>query len=341
MKTEQVFIGYVLSFAWTFFVAGEEITANKGQQAQHERSSQLLVTRDLGGRGVLGRKKSKSDKLQQGIDSGSDNGDDHGGSGGGGGDSHYMSKTGKSSKRGPGRGNSGGGTPSSKSGKSSKKGEEVDPTMYYAAPFTCTNMCLDADGANFNTGLLDNAIQSCETEGMHSNTQQWMLIENNDMIQIESAAYKGKCIGVDYMPGDQVKQVRTMCHDGVLALLPCNDPATQWYFTGNELLSFFCWTRGVSSKMSVLYNAEEGMCDTELRSSSSNYSNGRNTDGMEDYHHTFMFITKDDMEMNYVPPPPDVDTDSPTESPSYTPTTSPTVSPSYTPTGSPFPTAPM
>ncbi|KAL7534710.1 hypothetical protein ACHAXR_006039 [Thalassiosira sp. AJA248-18] len=333
-----LFPGCALTFAFALaLVAGDE-----GANAMHRHigfnsasTSPFQTERDLRGRAVGGprgrksksekheddnddddmhhdsKRKSKSDKRQDDND-----GDDM---------IHHDSKSGKTSKRGPGPRSKG---PSMKSGKSSKEEEkEKTPSTYYLAPFSCAKMCIDADGADFGTGELNKAISTCTIDD--ADTQHWMLHEQHDMIQVESLAYKGKCIGVNYEPGDRMKRVQEMCHDGILALLPCNDPATSWYFTGGQLLSFFCWSRGVSAKMSVSYDEdEEKYCHDELRT----YNSGVGKNMSITQSNDFMFVTTQDMEM--MNPPPISDTDYPTSEPTFYPSYSPTISPTYVPTAS-------
>ena len=322
MKSSLLLFGSTLTLTLAM-VAGE-----KG--ADLINTSSLQAERDLRGR-AIGKRKPKSGKGNDDAPkSGKSNGDVNDDA-----DDdavhHRDSKSGKSSKKkGP---NAPDASSKSKSGKSSKD----DHMLYYAAPFNCANKCLDAAGADFATGQLTTAVQYCSTvEGVpesHDATQKWMLHMEDDMIQVESYAYKGRCIGVDYMPGDQAGQIHSMCHNGVLALLPCEDPATSWYFTGGQLLSFFCWSKGVSAKMSV--TSKDGVCHDELRSSTNLSSEGA----------LFMFIEGNEMP-EMIPTPKDVPTLSPSYSPTSTPVGTPvtpdepTGSPTYYPTESPTTSSP-
>ena len=199
------------------------------------------------------------------------------------------------------------------------------------APFHCTNMCIDADGADFRTGALNKAVKSCTTHEMHgqSQTQRWIVHEENNLIKVESYAYRGQCISVNYSPGERANGVHDRCHDGILALLPCDDPASRWYLTGGELLSFFCWSSGVSSKMSVSHDADkEDKCYEELLSSSGTEKRkGRDDpDQNKIVSSTFTFITSEDMYVHYDPM-----TESPNEDPTPLPTYFPTINPTMPP----------
>lgn len=352
MKLQQLYLGSALTF--TLALAGDEgaklmhreLNKHSGKKEKLftvDPSSTIQFSRDLRGH-VTGNARTKSGKRGE-----SDNRDDHDNDDPNGGEekdedddtSHRDSKSGKSSKkRGPGG--------KSKSGKSSRHSQDHAATKYYVAPFSCTNKCIDAKGADFGTGELIYALQGCTTnEIMHGNTQQWMLNEHDDMVQVESDAYRGKCIGVNYKPGDGMEDVKDMCHNGVLALLPCEDPATYWYFTGGQLASFFCWTRGYASVMGVGYDEDEEECMDELKaydSKSKSGNNGRRTQGMNvSIGENFMFVSSNVMATMYQTPYPSAyptvldDGANPTENPSENP--DPTRSPSYFPTTSNKPSA--
>ena len=272
----QLFLTSALTF--DFALAGDEVSNTMHRELNKEGTkNRPFASRDL--RSVGNRNSVVGNRMRKA------------GKGG---------KYGKSTKNEPGPGSGPKSTKSTKKGpssgpKSGKSSREHTYT-YYVAPIACTNMCIDADGADMRTGELTNAVQSCSTNGMHGNTQQWILDENDDIIQVESYAYKGKCIGVDYEPGDKSSEVIQSCTNGILALLPCDNPATYWYFTGDELVSFFCWSKGVSTAMSVSYDQDEEKCRNELKANGAGSGNENTTPIRE-----FMFVSSDDMELLYNP----------------------------------------
>ena len=145
---------------------------------------------------------------------------------------------------------------------------------YFMSPFSCGTMCIDASDAGINSGKLNKAVVGCKPEYQ---PQQWILHQNHDLVQIESSAYKNKCIAIDYSPTYYRNQMEMNCNEGILVLMSCDSPASRWYFTGGELLSFFCWSRGFSSNMATIYNVAEGRCNDELGSTNdlSDYVKGQ------------------------------------------------------------------
>ena len=194
--------------------------------------------------------------------------------------------------------------------KASKAGVE-DFDHYYLAPFACPGKCIDADGANLQTGALDSAVMTCSTRAsLNSHTQQWRLHMSNDIVQVESSVYLGECIAVSYMPGDLNQTIGNSCRRGTLKLLPCDNPGSLWYFSGEQLLSFLCWARGgVSTTMSV-----SSTCDKFT-----GYSTVTNTTKMavQPAQATFMLITAEDMNLL---PLDQALTQGPTFTPTYFPT---------------------
>ncbi|EJK51592.1 hypothetical protein THAOC_29224 [Thalassiosira oceanica] len=121
----------------------------------------------------------------------------------------------------------------SKSGKSGKS------ESYHIAPFSCPGQCIDAEGADYETGELSSAVQACNVHGSHGYTQQWLIHQDTTFVKAESYAYEGQCIGVVYEPGDSAEDIKGACEYAELALRPCDSPSTNWYFTGGQLLSAF------------------------------------------------------------------------------------------------------
>lgn len=204
----------------------------------------------------------------------------------------------------------------SKSGKSGKS------ESYHIAPFSCPGQCIDAEGADYETGELSSAVQACNVHGSHGYTQQWLIHQDTTFVKAESYAYEGQCIGVVYEPGDSAEDIKGACEYAELALRPCDSLSTNWYFTGGQLLSAFCWLNGVSSIMGVYYLSETVGCAGDLSSYSGNIDPLQRED-------TFLFIESDVMAMMEVSSRSieDVPENFPTTFPTYFPSLSPTISP--------------
>lgn len=135
---------------------------------------------------------------------------------------------------------------------------------YFMSPFSCGNMCIDAFDAAMiqrDDHKLSTAVVECNTEYL---TQQWMLHQSHDLVQVESYEYKGKCIAIHHDTDMDRSDIEEACNKGTLELTSCDHPASRWYFTGGQLLSFFCWSKGFSTNMAVVYNVTESQCDDEL-----------------------------------------------------------------------------
>ena len=135
---------------------------------------------------------------------------------------------------------------------------------YFMSPFSCGNMCIDAFDAAMvqrDDHKLSTAVVECNTEYL---TQQWVLHQSHDLVQVESYEYKGKCIAIHHNTDMDRSDIEKACNEGTLELTSCDHPASRWYFTGGQLLSFFCWSKGFSTNMAVVYNVTESQCDDEL-----------------------------------------------------------------------------
>jgi len=140
----------------------------------------------------------------------------------------------------------------SKSGKSmdsdsEERGEEVINPEFLIAPFSCPRKCLDGAGTNADMEL-NSTIMECNPNTM---THKWSVDEIGSVIKIENVGRPGLCISAFYLPGDSERDIEMACTDGTLALLNCTQASSEWYFTGGQLLSQFCWDNGVSASMSV------------------------------------------------------------------------------------------
>ncbi len=131
---------------------------------------------------------------------------------------------------------------SSKSSKSDFKG-------MYLLPFGCPRLCVDGAYAP-NSDELNGAIQGCD---LSEETQEWKIHYDNEIMKFEGYPEheEGYCIGVDSACGEK----------STLSLVECEEPESEWYFTGGQLVSAYCWSRALGSK--VLY-VDDDCKDLEL-----------------------------------------------------------------------------
>ena len=125
---------------------------------------------------------------------------------------------------------------SSKSSKTPKSGHEE---TLFLVPFSCPRKCVDIDS---NSTKLENAIQDCD---VHEETQQWNIHYKDEFMKFEgyTSDEKNWCIGVENL-------VTCKNSTSLLSLVPCkDDQRSDWYFTGGQLLSAYCWINGVASAM--------------------------------------------------------------------------------------------
>jgi len=113
---------------------------------------------------------------------------------------------------------------------------------------------------------LKDSLKECRE---YEETQLWRIISDRSFIMIESFDNPGKCIGVDYDKGDSELNVAKMCFNGELVLRDCYDAdyGAEWYFTGGQLVNSFCWSAGLSSVMTVLFEDKKQLikeCQKDL-----------------------------------------------------------------------------
>ena len=70
-----------------------------------------------------------------------------------------------------------------------------------------------------------------------------------------------------------------------MALSSCDSPATDWYFSGGQMFSGFCWMNGISTSMSVFYDGETKECASFV------YGNGSAPNDVLTREETFVFIS--------------------------------------------------
>mmetsp|Transcript_11457 Transcript_11457/g.23774 ORF Transcript_11457/g.23774 Transcript_11457/m.23774 type:complete len:318 (+) Transcript_11457:229-1182(+) len=217
---------------------------------------------------------------------------------------------------------------SGKQGKTGKGGEIIPPMqeMYYITPFSCSGQCIDAEMAIVQqSNQLSDAVVDCSN---FSVSQLWTVNQDETFVTVESAAHPGSCISIDYIEGDDAMRIQAMCAGSVLTLGPCDEDSAEWYFTGGQLLSGFCWKNGISSNMGVFYDFTRNKCEPQLES----YGSASGPFYRED---SFMFFNSN---VYFPPPPGGGPTVFPTAFPTGEPTienTIPTYNPTYLPTANP------
>ncbi|KAL7466615.1 hypothetical protein ACHAXS_006902 [Conticribra weissflogii] len=203
----------------------------------------------------------------------------------------------------------------------SKSGKQGKTELYYITPFSCSRQCIDAEVAIVQeSNQLSDAVVDCNN---FSVSQLWAVNQAETFVTVESAAHPGSCISIDYTEGDAAMRIQQMCSGSVLTLGPCEEDSAEWYFTGGQLLSGFCWKNGISSNMGVFYDSAKNECEPQLES----YSSASGPFYRED---SFMFFNSN----IYFPPPPGGGY-FPTVFPTGEPNNFPTYSPTFLPTAAP------
>ena len=182
----------------------------------------------------------------------------------------------------------------SKKDSSSKSSKSDYKDSMFLVPFSCPRKCIDG-AVQPNDTELDNAIKDCDEK---NDLQQWNIYYKDEFMKIE--ATKDWCIGVE-----EVKTCQGI--KAPLSLVQCSDPGSDWYFTGGQLVSALCWSRGKSRLMSV---------DEDCEGSLKLYDE-------PDRGTMFMFVGKEFVASASMEDEPTL---SPTSYPTLSPTLSPTVS---------------
>mmetsp|Transcript_18434 Transcript_18434/g.26179 ORF Transcript_18434/g.26179 Transcript_18434/m.26179 type:complete len:242 (+) Transcript_18434:108-833(+) len=135
----------------------------------------------------------------------------------------------------------------SKSGKTMSIGTKSSKTGgYFVAPFSCPQSCITGENYELSTGTLEDAVTLCDASDEY---QMWKVHVDGTFLKFESAAHydDGMCLAV-----------KETCSS--VGLANCDDPETQWYNTGGQLLSALCWSQGTS----VALSADAGCTDLEV-----------------------------------------------------------------------------
>ena len=150
----------------------------------------------------------------------------------------------------------------SKSSKMSKAGLLPGEDMFYITPFSCANKCLDAPMEA--GGELNDAVVDCHNDMA---SQKWIIHQDEygTFVKIESHVHEGFCISVDYEESDSETRIEQACSNyNNLRLYPCESDAANWYFTGGQLLSGFCWMNGMSTNMGVFSDEYTRQCSSAV-----------------------------------------------------------------------------
>ena len=137
------------------------------------------------------------------------------------------------------------GTTATKSDKStgSAKSSKSESGEYFLSPFSCPQHCITAENFDLSDHLLEDAVTTCDAANDY---QAWRVHDDGTFLKFESAAQydEGMCLSVMHSgPTD-------LC-SGKLGLVRCTHSSTDWYFTGDQLLSATCWSKGFSVAMTV------------------------------------------------------------------------------------------
>ena len=82
-------------------------------------------------------------------------------------------------------------------------------------------------------------------------------------MKFEASDEKGLCIGIgEGIFIDDGDSVQDVCGGGSsdpppLQMVDCEDERTDWYFTGGQYISGYCWIRGYSAAMNVVSDGDE------------------------------------------------------------------------------------
>jgi hypothetical protein len=132
----------------------------------------------------------------------------------------------------------------------------ITPSPYFLSPFSCPKSCVNISGGEDYT--LNDAhsrgenIQTCNAKNEH---QMWLLHETHNLFKIESVANLGDCLGPPMVDGD------ISCSGGKVGFVPCDHPASNWFFNGGQFLSSYCWSQHGSSSVMT---ANEGCSELYL-----------------------------------------------------------------------------
>ena len=181
----------------------------------------------------------------------------------------------------------------SNAGGKADKPNPPAPVSVHIAPLTCTNKCVDANGLNDQTMLLEAAIVECNGD---EKGQEWSIHRSEgSIVQVESRLFPGMCLAVahDHYVLDSTTGLKIIvgfayishhpvgilkagvpvdqntiqaCTAGTVGLISCEYPSNQWYFTGGQFISLSCWKAGLSTLLSVDRDPTSRECLTELKS---------------------------------------------------------------------------
>ena len=124
-----------------------------------------------------------------------------------------------------------------------------DKEEFFLVPYICPRKCVEYIPDDTTSSSLGNvAVQDCN---LYDDHQKWYVGYHEQFMKFEASDEKGSCIGIG--DGDSVVDV---CGGGSseppqLKMVDCDDERTDWYFTGGQYISGYCWIRGYSAAMNV------------------------------------------------------------------------------------------
>lgn len=143
--------------------------------------------------------------------------------------------------------------PAPSNSKAGKGGQSLSQGIFIAPSF-CSTKCLSGK-YHPDSHLLVDAIQECDAGDSY---QKWIGHQTGMLYKFESdaAAARGYCLGV--VPQGEDDSVASMCTSGaMLGLVSCKHEASNFYFTGSQLIPTICWIGGHPSLMAVNSDCSE------------------------------------------------------------------------------------
>ena len=128
-----------------------------------------------------------------------------------------------------------------------------DKEEFFLVPYICPRKCVEYVPDDTTSSIL---LQDCN---VHDDHQKWYVNYHEQFMKFESSSEKGSCIGIG--DGDSGRDVcGNPDYDDMdfdyndtppppLKLVDCDNERTDWYFTGGQFISSYCWIRGYSAAM--------------------------------------------------------------------------------------------
>ena len=133
-----------------------------------------------------------------------------------------------------------------------------DKEEFFLVPYICPRKCVeyvpdDTTSSDTTSSSLGNvAVQDCN---LYDDHQKWYVSYHEQFMKFEASDEKGSCIGIG--DGDSVEAVCGASDPPQLKMVDCEDERTDWYFTGGQYISGYCWIRGYSAAMNVELDGDD------------------------------------------------------------------------------------